>query len=258
MDLNLHDQVAFIAGSSRGIGKSIARAFLQEGARIVISGRDETTLAQCGHELSAEFDASRVMTINGDLTDTKLIREAFSKIRTKWGRVDALVANVGTGRGTPGWQLDSTEWLTAFETNFHSAVRVVTEGLAEMIASKKGSIVVISSIVGVESTAAPVPYSSAKTALLAYAKNLARQIGKEGVRVNAVAPGNIFFDGGSWAKHLETRRDSVLQYIAQEVPMQRFGKPEEIADLIVFLSSERAAFITGACIVVDGGQTRHY
>ena len=101
-----------------------------------------------------------------------------------------------------------------------------------------------------------MPYSAAKAALLSYGKNLARQLGPFNVRVNSVAPGNVLFPGGSWERHLAERRDEVLQQIDIGVPLRQFGQPEEIADLIVFLSSDRAAFITGSCVVADGGQTR--
>ena len=258
MDLELHDQVAFIAGSSRGIGKAIARRFLREGARVVISGREETALAQCETELASDFPAARIMQVKGDLTQLPAIREALAQVRERWGRLDALVANIGSGRGDPGWQIDPATWAQAFETNFHSAVRIATEALEPMLAAKGGSIVVVSSIAGVEASPAPLPYSSAKAALIAFTKNLARQVAGSGVRINVVAPGNILFEGGSWAPHLETRRDEVLKYIAGEVPMQRFGTPEEIADLAVFLSSARASFITGGCFVADGGQTRTF
>lgn len=258
MNLELQDQVAFIAGSSRGIGKAIARRFLQEGARVVISGRDEAALTKCEQEFAAEFSAARIMQVRGDLTLTQPIRDALAQVRERWSRLDALVANIGSGSGTIGWQVDAAEWINTFETNFHGAVRLATDALPQMIEAKRGSIVLISSIAGVESSPAPLPYSSAKNALIAYAKNLARQIAVAGVRVNAVAPGNIFFEGGSWAANLEARRDAVLKHIADEVPMQRFGAPEEIADLVVFLCSPRASFITGACIVADGGQTRSF
>ena len=258
MNLELRDQVAFIAGSSRGIGKAIARRFLEEGARVVISGRDQDALAQCEKEFAAEFPSARILQIRGDLTQTQPIREALIQVRERWGRLDALIANIGSGRGTLGWQVDAAEWIETFETNFHGAVRLTTEALPQMIEAKRGSIVLISSIAGVESSPAPLPYSSAKNALIAYAKNLARQVASAGVRVNAVAPGNIFFEGGSWAANLEARRDAVLKHIADEVPMQRFGTPYEIADLVVFLCSPHASFITGACIVADGGQTRSF
>ena len=258
MNLELQEQVAFIAGSSRGIGKAIARGFLREGSRVVITGRNAESLHRCEAELGNEFSPERVISIPGDMTDRVTIRLALANVRERWGRIDCLVANIGSGRGTPGWQVDDDAWQQGFETNFHAAVRVVTETLREMTTAKRGSIVIISSIVGVESTPAPLAYSCAKAALHALTKNLSRQVAGDGIRVNAIAPGNILFEGGSWEKHLEARRDSVLQYIATEVPMQRFGKPEEIADLAVFLCSNRATFVTGACVVADGGQTRAF
>src|SRR5262249_49485192 len=95
-----------------------------------------------------------------------------------------------------------------------------------------------------------------KAAVLSYGKNLARQLGPQGVRVNCVAPGNILFPGGSWEKKFAQQREHFQRYIETEVPLQRFGSPEEIADVVVFLASDRAAFVTGACVVADGGQTR--
>jgi 3-oxoacyl-[acyl-carrier protein] reductase len=103
-----------------------------------------------------------------------------------------------------------------------------------------------------------LPYSAAKAAVINYAKNLSVQVAPNGIRVNCVAPGNVLFPGGSWERHLEQRREEVMRFIEQEVPLQRFGQPDEIADLIVFLSSPRAAFITGACVRADGGQTRSW
>jgi 3-oxoacyl-[acyl-carrier protein] reductase len=119
-----------------------------------------------------------------------------------------------------------------------------------------GTITFISSITGVEATPAPLPYSAAKAALINYSKNLSRQVASLGIRVNCVAPGNILFPGGSWERRLTDDREAVLQRIQTEVPMARFGTPEEIAGLVTFLCSPRASFISGACFVADGGQTR--
>ena len=256
MDLRLANKVVLVAGSSRGIGYTSARAFLAEGCRTAITGRDSASLAEAQTALEAEFGAERVLACEGDLRQTAVILKLLSIIHERWGQLDCLVANIGNGRGPIGWDVQESDWDRLFEENLTGSLRLVREVLPAMTRSRMGSIVLVASIVGLESTSAPLPYSAAKAALVNYGKNLARQVGPSNVRVNCVAPGNILFPGGSWDRHLSERRDEVLHLINVEVPLQRFGRPEEIADLIVFLSSDRAAFITGACIVADGGQTR--
>jgi 3-oxoacyl-[acyl-carrier protein] reductase len=256
MDLHLANKVVLVAGSSRGIGHASARAFLAEGCRTVITGRDTASLAQAQAAFESEFGPGLVLACEGDLRQTAVIKKVLSTIREHWGQLDCLVANIGNGRAPAGWDLQESDWVRLFEENLWGNLRLTAEVLPAMTQSRQGSIVLIASIVGLESTSAPLPYSAAKAALINYEKNLARQLGPYNVRVNCVAPGNILFPGGSWEKHMSERRDEVLQFIKTEVPLQRFGRPEEIADLVVFLSSERAAFITGACVVADGGQTR--
>lgn len=256
MDLGLENRVVLVAGSSRGIGKATAYAFLKEGCRTVITGRDEDSLLKTQEEFEIEFGKERVIAFKGDLRDPEVIKDTLKKIYLNWKTLDCIVANIGSGRGKTGWDLSESDWQNFFEINLSSSVRLATLALPEMIQSRRGSIVFIASIVGVESTNAPLPYSAAKAALLNFCKNLSRQTGPFNVRVNCVAPGNILFPGGSWEKHLTARKDEIMQFINSEVPLQRFGQPQEIADLIVFLSSDRASFIHGACVIADGGQTR--
>jgi 3-oxoacyl-[acyl-carrier protein] reductase len=256
VDLELQNKIVFVAGSSRGIGRAVAKGFAMEGARVVLSGRTGEDLKRAEREIAQELSNAQIMCCPGDLTKLETIRQALADVRQRWGAPEIVVANIGTGRGQPGWRLNADEFLALWEMNFFSAVRLASEALPGMVEQKRGAIVFVNSIVAVESTPAPLAYSSAKAALLNYTKNLARQVAADGIRVNTVAPGNIFFDGGSWDKHLQARRDEVLGYIASEVPMQRFGKPEEIADAVAFLASARASFVTGACLVADGGQTR--
>ena len=256
MELQLADKVAFVGGSSRGIGRAVARAFLAEGARVTLTGRDARALGETERECAAEFGAERVHAFAGDMTDAETVSRALGETRSRWGRLDCLVANVGSGVAKPGWRLTREEWESAFETNFWGSVRLVEATLPAMVEARRGSVVLIASIVGLESVNAPLPYGAAKAALVNYGKNLARQVGAAGVRVNCVAPGNVLFAGGSWERKLAERREFFEQYIEAEVPLRRFGRPEEIADLVVFLSSERASFITGSCVVADGGQTR--
>jgi len=173
----------------------------------------------------------------------------------KWGTLDGLVCNLGTGSGMPGWDPPEEEWERLLRFNFQASVRLAQAAIPRL-AESAGNIVFVSSITGVEATTAPLPYSAAKAALLNYSKNLSRQVAKQGIRVNCIAPGNILFPGGSWERRLNDQPDATREYLAAEVPMKRLGTPEEIADLVTFLCSVRASFITGACFIADGGQTR--
>ncbi len=257
MDLQLHNQVAFVAGSSRGIGRAIAAALLSEGARVVLTGRDEASLRTTQAQLSTPQTHDRILAVRGDFTHPETIARAFERTLAHFGRLDHLVANLGTGSGKPGWDQPEDEWTRLFEFNFFASTRLTQAALPHLLRNPNGgSVLYISSIVALEATPAPLPYSAAKAALNNYAKNLARQLGPQKIRVNTIAPGNIFFPGGSWERHLANRREAVESMLQTEVPQQRFGTPEEIASLAAWLCSPQAAFVTGACYVADGGQTR--
>lgn len=257
MDLQLQNQVAFLAGSSRGIGRAIAAALLAEGACVVLTGRDEASLRTTAAELTSPSTRDRILAVPGDFTHTETIARALDLTVKRFGRLDHLVANLGTGSGKPGWEQPEEEWHRLFELNFFASTRLTQAALPHLLKQPAGgSILYISSIVAVEATPAPLPYSAAKAALNNYAKNLARRLGPQKIRVNTIAPGNIFFPGGSWERHLANRREAVEHMLATEVPLGRFGTPEEVASLAAWLCSPQGAFATGACYVLDGGQTR--
>jgi 3-oxoacyl-[acyl-carrier protein] reductase len=255
MDLGLDGQVVFVAGSSRGIGKGIAAVFLDEGARVVLTGRDPASVASAQAELSADR-AERVMTFIGDLAEPAAVEEAHRQVLANWGAVDTLICNVGSGTAQNGWQLTAAEWDRVFRINLWTSIALTEVFLPAMVEARRGNIVFISSIAGIESLGAPLSYGAAKAALEHYSKDLARRVGKHGIRVNTVAPGNILFPGGTWQKKLDRDPAGVMSMITAEVPLARFGTPGEIGSAAAFLASSRAAFITGACLVADGGQTR--
>jgi 3-oxoacyl-[acyl-carrier protein] reductase len=254
MNLQLTDRVALVAGSSRGIGRAIASALLQEGCRVCVTGRDSVVLNEASEDLGKKF-GDKVFGIPGDLTDASVIEVALKTLNRMWGGPDILIANVGSGSGKLGWQQEQQDWDRLFNLNFFGSVRLA-EAAIPYLQPHGGSILFIGSIVALEATAAPLPYSAAKAALANYSKNLSRTVAEYGIRVNYLAPGNVSFPGGSWERHLKQRREEVERYIATEVPQKRFASPEEIAGFAAYLVSPNAAFATGGAYVMDGGQTR--
>jgi 3-oxoacyl-[acyl-carrier protein] reductase len=256
MELSLRDRVVAVAGSSRGIGLAIARAALAEGALVVISGRNAAPLEEARNGLAAEYGDERVHAVLCDLADEKGARTFVVTSLEQVGGIDALVVNAGSGAQRSGWDVRDDDWRRSLEANLWPVHHVLAHGLPVLVEQRRGSVVLVASITGLESAAGPLVYGAVKAAVVNYAKNLARQLGPEGVRVNCVAPGNVLFPGGRWQQRLDEDSDGVRALLDAEVPLRRFGSPDEIADAVLFLLSDRAAFITGACLVVDGGQTR--
>ena len=256
MDLGLRDQVVFVAGSTRGIGRAIATRLVEEGARVVVTGRDESDLRTACRELDTIDFEKRVLGVACDLARPSDIDRALSTTLSRFGRLDHVVANVGSGSGPLGWDVDDDAWLRLLEVNLLAATRLTRAALPHLLARPGGSLLYIASIVAVEATDAPFPYSAAKAALVNYAKNLSRRVAASGLRVNSIAPGNVIFAGGSWERHRESDPAAVAAMLEREVPLGRFGMPDEIASLAAWLCSPLAGFATGGCYTLDGGQTR--
>lgn len=255
MDLGLQNKTVFISGSSQGIGLAIAKGFLAEGANVAISARGRENLEAAADALTAQYGDGRVTSIVGDMTDEDDIRDALAQVVETFGGLDVVVANLGSGRGKLGWELDRADWQAMADVNYLGAMSLAGASIPYLQRRDGGSITFMSSIAGCEAIPAPIPYSAAKAALQHAAKNLARQLGPQGIRVNTVAPGNVVAPGGTWERKLAEDRAAVESYITKEVPLGRLGEAEEIADTVVFLASQRARFVTGALWVIDGGQT---
>jgi 3-oxoacyl-[acyl-carrier protein] reductase len=249
MDLGLTGKRALVTGSSRGIGYAIAEGLVAEGVRVALTARTAADVEAAAHRLRER--GGEVATLVGDLTVAADVERVVQGAAEAFGGLDILINNVGGGLGGN----TDEAWQYTFDVNLNAAVRASRVATPLMQAQRGGVILLISSVSGWQVGGSP-QYNAAKAAEIMYARSLAKELGPDGIRVNAVSPGSIMFEGGGWARRKERDPEGIATFIANDMPLGRFGTPEEIADVCVFLCSNRASLVTGANIAVDGCQLK--
>ncbi|GMU41445.1 MAG: short-chain dehydrogenase [Chloroflexota bacterium] len=252
MDLGLAGRAVIVTGASRGIGRAIAAAFAEEGARVLLCARGAGPLEATALILRTAYPSATVETFAADVTDAEQASALIRAAVERFGGIDVLVNNAGATvrEGTP-----EERWRASFDLNVISAVRLMELAKPHLAASGQGAVVNVSSIYGRES-GGPPQYNGSKAAQIAMTKAYALEWAKEGIRVNNVAPGSIAFEGGSWGRRLQDDPKGMAAFIEQNIPGGRFGRPEEVAAAVAFLASTRASWLMGVTLNVDGGQSR--
>lgn len=253
MDLALKGKVALVTGGTRGIGRATAMRLAAEGCDIGICARSADTLESTLSELrNASVRAHGTV---ADVTVPGQVENFVDACAAALGGVDLLVANVGGSSGAGLLESTAEDWLRTFDLNLFHAVRATRAALPHMQQRGAGSVVIISSISGSK----PAPrgqYGSAKAAEIFLAGALAWELAPHHIRVNAVSPGSIMFPGGGWDRFKAQNPDRYAEFERREFPWGRLGNPNEVADVVTFVLSNRANWINGANIPVDGGQGR--
>ncbi|MFH0883457.1 MAG: 3-oxoacyl-[acyl-carrier-protein] reductase [bacterium] len=241
----LKDQVAWVTGSGRGIGKAIAERLGRDGARLVIHDVVEELAVNTAKELKAQgFDT---MAVASDVSDSKAVENTVNQILETWGRLDILVNNAGITRDTLIMRMKEEDWDLVIKINLKGAFLCTRAVTRPMMKQKSGRIVNIASVVGVMGNAGQANYAASKAGLIGLTKSSAKELAPRGVTVNAVAPG-----------YIETEMTAVLptavrEQFLQVTPLGRPGSPEDVAGVVSFLASPDASYITGQVIHIDGG-----
>jgi NAD(P)-dependent dehydrogenase (short-subunit alcohol dehydrogenase family) len=244
--MRLDDKTAIITGGGSGIGLSCARLFSQEGARVVIFGRRKDRLEDATREIGLN-----IMAVPGDITLQEDIQRLVEATISSYGRVDILVNSAGIFTGAPLHQMKDDEWDSALNINMTGIFKLTREVLPHMIEQKSGSIVNISSILGLVAAPNTAAYNTSKGALNQFSRSLAVEYGPLGIRSNTISPGLIATE---MTEELMQDKDLMREW-SKNYPIGRFGQPEDVAQACLFLASDESSFVTGANLPVDGGYT---
>ena len=249
MNLGLRGKKAIVTGATKGIGRAVVELLVAEGADVALCARTPEEVDEAVKSLRAKGATAIGEALN--VRDGEAYKAWLTKTAEELGGCDIFIANVSAGGG-----MDSEKnWSRNFEIDVMHTVRGCETLMPELEKSGQGAIVIIGSTNAVETFAAPMAYNAMKAALITYAKQLSQFVGRKNVRVNAVSPGPIYFEGGAW-EMIKGTQAKFYDWAIKQIPCGRMGTPDEIARVIVFTASPAASLITGANIIADNGFTK--
>ena len=246
--MRLANKTAIITGGGSGIGQACARAFCREGGNVVLFGRRQQKLEETAQELG-----SQALAVQGDMTRREDLARLVQETQDKFHRIDILVNNAGLFKGAPLHEISDEQYDEMMDINMRAVFRLTREVLPVMMEQQGGSIVHISSILGLIAVPQVAAYNVSKGALNQFSRSIAVEYGSHNIRSNAICPGLIKTD--MTADLMED--EALMQEWSKEYPIGRFGKPEDVANACLFLASDESSFVTGAVLPVDGGFTAH-
>ncbi|MDO6993690.1 3-oxoacyl-[acyl-carrier-protein] reductase [Brachyspira innocens] len=248
MDLNLKNKTAIVTGSSRGIGKKIAEALAKEGANIIVTATNLDKASQVAEELKSSYNIE-TLALQHDAKSSESCKEVIAKTIEKFNSIDILVNNAGITKDMLVIQMDDSAWNDVISTNLSGAFYMSREAAKTMLRARKGKIINISSVIGKMGNAGQVNYAAAKAGIIGITKSMAKEFAPRNICVNAIAPGFIQTD------MTDVLSEDTVKGIMSITPLKRLGTPEDVANLVLFLSSDMSSYITGEVIAVDGGMS---